>query len=873
MTKITPMLEQYLEIKEKYQDFVLFYQLGDFFEMFYEDALLASRILEITLTSRHKGDRMDQIPMCGVPVHAVSGYVARMVEKGYKVALCEQAEDPTQAKGIVRREVTRLITPGLYIDETSGKSNRYLVALSSDETRIGLASVDLATGEFRMTEVADREKAFEEIGRIDPSEILISRALKQDSSSKPILDRLSAYFLTYGEEGPFEKGRAQDLLIKHYQVQTLAGFGAGALIQGIRAAGALLFYLMETQKGSVSHLQPLQVYSLSQFMVLSETTQRHLELTQTLYRGTRQGSLISVLDQTMTAMGSRKLKHWLNYPLLELEKIRQRQDLVEAFVEDSVLRQALRAHLKEIYDIERLVAKVCLNQAGPRDLVALKNSLLHLPSIGRILEESPHTRLKEIGSGLDPLPEVSDLIARAVLDEPSLNWKDKEARIIRLGYHSQLDQYLTVSREGKEWIAKLEAQERKRTGINSLKIGYNRVFGYYIEVSRPNLPMVPSDYQRKQTLVNGERFLTPELKEYEVMVLEAEEKRWQLEIELFQEVRRQVARESSRLQQTAGLLSDLDVLTSLAQTAQENRYQKPILNERDAISLKESRHPVIEKNLPAQRFVPNSVELDNEEQQMIIITGPNMAGKSTILRQTALICLMAQMGSFVPAEKAEIGLIDQIFTRVGASDDLSSGQSTFMVEMQETAQILHQATERSLVLLDEIGRGTSTFDGLSIAWAVAEHLHDLKGKGVKTLFATHYHELTDLTQTKKKVKNYHVSVKEYNQQIIFLRKLQQGGTSRSYGIQVARLAGIPVPVIERAREVLKNLEKGELDFWGFPALASSSRTRVSHPAQMELFSEGGQILRERLKALSIDDLSPLQALLTLKELKDLIEKE
>ncbi|MBI4767865.1 MAG: DNA mismatch repair protein MutS [Deltaproteobacteria bacterium] len=871
MTKITPMLEQYLEIKEKYRDFVLFYQLGDFFEMFYEDALLASRILEITLTSRHKGEQKDQIPMCGVPVHAVSGYVARMVEKGYKVALCEQVEDPSQAQGIVRREVTRLITPGLYIDDSSIKNNRYLLSLSFQEARFGLASVDLATGEFRVTEVADPEKALEEIGRINPSEILVSRAARQNPLWQPFLERLSFYFISYGEEGTFDLNRAQDLLVKHYEIHSLVGFGAGALHEGIRAAGALLFYLMETQKCSVSHLQPLRVYSLSQFMVLSETTQRHLELTQTLYRGTRHGSLISVLDQTMTAMGSRKLKYWLNYPLLDLEKISRRQNLVEAFFEDPLLRQAIRAHLKDIYDIERLVAKVCLNQAGPRDLVSLKNSLTHLPAIGRLLEECSHPLLKEIGAGLDSLPEVTDLISRAVLNEPSLNWKDKEARIIRLGYQAQLDQYLTVSREGKEWIANLEARERKRTGINSLKIGYNRVFGYYIEVSRPNLSLVPDDYQRKQTLVNGERFLTPELKEYEVLVLEAEEKRWQLEVELFQEVRRQVAEESARLQQTAGVLSDLDVLTSLAQTAQENRYRKPVVNDSDVISLKDSRHPVIEKNLPAQRFVPNSLDLDNEEQQMIIITGPNMAGKSTILRQTALICLMAQMGSFVPAEKAEIGLVDQIFTRVGASDDLSSGQSTFMVEMQETAQILHQASERSLVLLDEIGRGTSTFDGLSIAWAVAEFLHDLKGKGVKTLFATHYHELTDLTQTKKKVKNFHVSVKEYNQQIIFLRKLQEGGTSRSYGIQVARLAGIPLPVIERAQEVLKNLEKGELDFLGFPTLASSSRGRGTHPAQMELFSGSAQRLQERVKSLSIDETSPLQALMTLKELKDLVE--
>lgn len=865
------MLEQYLEIKERVPDFILFYQLGDFFEMFFEDALLASRILEITLTSRHKGAQ-NQVPMCGVPIQAAPGYVARLVEKGYKVALCEQVEDPTQAKGIVRREVTRLITPGLYIDDAAIKSNRYLLCLSCHEKCIGLASVDLATGEFRVTEVADRETAFEEIGRIGPSEILISRQVKQNPAAQPILERLSVYFLSYAQEGPFEMGRAQDLLIKHFQVHSLAGFGTGSLTEGIRAAGALLFYLMETQKGSVSHLQTLQVYHLSQYMVLTETTQRHLELSETLYRGTRKGSLISVLDQTMTAMGSRKLKQWLNYPLLDLEKIRQRQNLVEAFLEAPILRQALRSHLKEIYDVERLVAKVCLNQAGPRDLVALKNSLGHLPAIGRLLCEGVHPILNDIGTGLDTLPEVTDLISRAVLDEPSLNWKDKEARIIRLGYHAPLDRYLTVSREGKEWIAQLEAKERKRTGINSLKIGYNRVFGYYIEVSRANLSLVPSDYQRKQTLVNGERFLTPELKEYEVMVLEAEEKRWELEVQLFHEVRQMVGKESTRLQKTAQLLSDLDVLSSLAQVAQENRYQRPVLNEEEAISLKESRHPVIEKNLPAQRFVPNSIDLDNEEQQMIIITGPNMAGKSTILRQVALICLMAQMGSFVPAEAAEIGLIDQIFTRVGASDDLSSGQSTFMVEMQETAQILHQATQRSLILLDEIGRGTSTFDGLSIAWSVAEYLHDLKGKGVKTLFATHYHELTDLTQTKKKVKNYHVSVKEYNQQIIFLRKLQEGGTSRSYGIQVARLAGLPLAVIDRAREVLKNLEKGELDFWGFPSLAISHRTKAPHPAQMELFSGREQKLQERLKALAIEEISPLQALITLKELKDLLEE-
>jgi DNA mismatch repair protein MutS len=559
MTKITPMLEQYLAIKDQYRDFVLFYQLGDFFEMFYEDALLASRILEITLTSRHKGEEKDLVPMCGVPVHAVSGYISRMVEKGYKVALCEQVEEPGQTKGIVRREVTRLITPGLYLDEQEASNNRYLLALSCGEKGCGLASVDLATGEFRVTEVNGLEPALEEIERIGPSEILLNRFLKEQPSARPVLERLTAHFLTYGAPGTFETARAQALLIRHHQVLSLAGFGAETLTVGLQAAGALLFYLMETQKGRVSHLQPLRVYHLADYMILSDTTQRHLELTQTLYRGTRQGSLVSVLDQTMTTMGSRKLKHWIKYPLLEVEKIQNRQNLVEAFFQDMALLQTLRSHLKEIYDIERLVAKICLNQGGPRDLVALKNSLTHLPAIKQLLEESGQILLKTTAEGMDLLPEVRDLIQRAVMDEPSLNWKDKEARMIRMGYHEKLDQYLKVSREGKEWIAQLEAKERKRTGINSLKIGFNRVFGYYIEVSRPNLPAVPADYQRKQTLVNGERFLTPELKEYEILVLEAEEKRWQLEVELFHDVRRQVAGESTRLQKIAGLLSDLDV--------------------------------------------------------------------------------------------------------------------------------------------------------------------------------------------------------------------------------------------------------------------------------------------------------------------------
>jgi len=871
MSKITPMLEQYLEIKEKYRDFILFYQLGDFFEMFFEDALLASRLLEITLTSRNRGEA-DRIPMCGVPVQAASGYVARLVEKGYKVALCEQVEDPSQAKGIVRREVTRLVTPGLFIDEAQGQTNRYLACLSFRDSLFGLASLDLSTGTFRVTELTEMEKAFEEVGRIAPPEILLSRSVKDDPAAQEFMNKLSPYFLTFQDEGSFDLARAQDLLEKHFQVHSLAGFGAETLTEGIRAAGALLFYLKETQPGDLIHIQPLQVYHLSHFMVLSETTQRHLELFQTLYRGKRQGSLISVLDLTLTAMGSRRLKHWLKYPLLDREEIQERLDRVEALVDDPALRQDLRSRLRGIYDIERLVAKACLNQANPRDLVALKNSLQQLPWVAQALQKSLHPRLQELGSGLDLLSDVALLISQALLDEPSLGLKDKEARVIRPGYHPALDNYLMAGSEGKQWIAALETKEKKRTGISSLKVGYNRVFGYYLEVSRANLHLIPDDYQRKQTLTNGERFLTPELKEKEIQVLEAEEKRWQMEMQLFQEVREKVAQESSRLQKTAQIIADLDCLSTLAQVAQENRYCKPLLRDGETIALKESRHPVIEKNLPANRFVPNSIVLTNDEEQMIIITGPNMAGKSTFLRQVALAVLLAQIGSFVPAQSAELGLVDRIFTRVGASDDLSAGQSTFMVEMQETAQILHQATSRSLVLLDEIGRGTSTFDGLSIAWAVAEYLHDLKGRGVKTLFATHYHELTDLTRTKKKVKNVHVAVKEFNQQIIFLRKLQEGGTSRSYGIQVARLAGLPMTVIERAREVLENIEKGELDFLGQPALSHSAAPRRGEwSAQLDLFSKAEGPVQERLRNLSLDEMTPLQALITLKELKDLLE--
>ena len=828
MNKTTPMLEQYLEIKARHQDYLLLYHLGDFFEMFFEDALIASRVLEITLTSRNKG-ASDPVPMCGFPVQAVSGYIARLVEKGYKVALCEQVEDPALAKGIVRREVTRLITPGVYFDETANRENRYLLAVAFQGEKIGLAVVDLSTGEFRVTDFQNPNRALEEIGRLQPSEVLLPRSIQENTTLRDFRESLASYFLSFAQDSTFELRRAESLLAGHFRVHSLAGFGLADRPEATRAAGALFLYLQETQKGDLSHLRSLQLYRLSEFLTLNESTQRHLELTRTLYRGTRQGSLISILDQTRTAMGSRKLKQWITYPLRDLDQIQERLERVEALVEDPPLRQGLRGSLERVYDLERLVAKACLQQASPRDLVALKISLQQLPAFRDLLLQSRQPTLNALGRDLDPLPDLAEAIQQALLDEPSAVVRDKDSRVIRRGYHPTLDQYLQVSLEGKEWIAALETRERKRSGIASLKVGYNRVFGYYLEVSKSNLHLVPEDYQRKQTLVNGERFLTPELKEYESLVLEAEEKRWQLEVELFQEIRRRVASESGRLQQTARIVSDLDVLAALAQVAQENHYTRPVLGPGETIRIQDGRHPVIEKHLPAQRFVPNSITLDNETQQMIIITGPNMAGKSTILRQTALIVLMSQMGSFVPAESAEIGLVDQIFTRVGASDDLSQGQSTFMVEMQETAQILHQATPQSLVLLDEIGRGTSTFDGLSIAWAVAEGLHDLRGQGVKTLFATHYHELTDLTQTKKKVRNVHVAVKEFNNQILFLRKLQEGGTSRSYGIQVARLAGLPEPVIERAREVLENLEKGELDLWGVPPLARSSQ-QASGPA-------------------------------------------
>ncbi len=593
-TKLTPMLEQYLEIKERHQDYILFYHLGDFFEMFFEDALTASRVLEITLTSRNKG-AAEQIPMCGIPVQAAPGYIARLIERGYKVALCEQVEDPSQAKGIVRREVTRLITPGSYLEEGPERGNRYLLALVSRGERIGLAAADLSTGEFRITEVGAPEKAWEEMGRIQPSEVLLPRSLQEGAADPAWTRPLANYFRTYAADGLFDRRRAETLLQEHFRVLSLAGFGLTDKPEGVRAAGALLAYLKETQQGELPHLKTPAVYSLSETMVLSEAAQRHLELTRTLYRGARQGSLLAVLDRTLTAMGGRKLRHWLTYPLLDRNRIQERLDRVEALVEDPALRRRLRELLEPVYDMERLTAKTCLNQATPRDLAALKNSLGPLPALREALRQSAFPGLREAGENLDTLEDIAETIRQALLDEPSPTIRDKEARLIRRGYDPTLDRYLQVSREGKEWIAALEARERKRTGISSLKVGYNRVFGYYLEVTKANLHLVPEDFQRRQTLANGERFLTPELQEYETLVLEAEEKRWQLEVRLFQELRLRVARENQRLQQTAEGVSELDVLAALAQVAQENHYCKPLIREGEALVIREGRHPVIER--------------------------------------------------------------------------------------------------------------------------------------------------------------------------------------------------------------------------------------------------------------------------------------
>ena len=868
----TPMMRQYLEIKADYPDAILFFRLGDFYEMFLDDAVTASRVLDITLTSRNKG-AAEEVPLCGIPYHSCQPYIARLVENGYKVAICEQVEDPRTAKGIVRREVVRVVTPGLIVDTESlqPKENNYLMAMAGGERgRWGIGVVDITTGEFRVTEAADLEAARTEMTSLAPREILLAAGEEAELVGRVLAGTLAERMVNTLPEWIFERDRATGLLTEFYNCGSLEGFGCARLPGAIRAAGALLHYLGETQKGRVEHLRPLFTYHSQDFMVLDEATRRNLELTATLHDGQRRGSLLGVLDRTVTAMGGRKMRQWINQPLVDVERIRARHAAVAELVEKSLVRQELREDLDGVYDLERLNGKISMANANAKDLVALRQSLERLPQILDTIAGLEAPRVQELRRGLDPLADVAELIARGIVDDPPFVLR--EGGLIREGFNGELDELRSISREGKGWIARLEQQERERTGIATLKVRFNKVFGYYIEVTRAHLAKVPEDYQRKQTLANAERFITPALKEYEEKVLGAEEKLVELEYDLFQQLRREVAAQGRRIQTTAEALATLDVLCALAELAHERNYVVPQMDEGDALVIVEGRHPVIEAMSLGERFVPNDVTLDTRENQILIITGPNMAGKSTFMRQVALIVLLAHMGSLVPARSAQVGMVDRIFTRVGASDNLARGQSTFMVEMSEAANILHHATPRSLIVLDEIGRGTSTFDGISIAWAVAEFLHDNAAVAAKTLFATHYHELTDLALTRERVQNFNIAVKEWNEQIIFLRKIVKGGASHSYGIQVARLAGLPAAVIDRAREVLKNLESGEFASEGEPRLARSRKAPREKPvSQLSLFATGGgEEVARLLRDLDLSVTTPLEALNFLDKLKQMV---
>jgi len=885
--KITPMLQQYMEIKTAYEDAILLYRMGDFYEMFFDDAVIAAKILGITLTSRSSKNETNKIPMCGVPHHAISSYLAKLVKAGHKVAVCEQVEDPRQVKGgkIVKREVVRVVTPGVTTEEQllDDKSNRYLgaVSCSADKSSglYGAGYLDISTGEFLVSQHGDIDGLLDELCRMAPAELLVNES--EDENSKQFVKNITALLpnicLTRRPEHTFYLETARETLLEHFKTLNLAGFGCDHMQAGISAAGALLQYVSETQKTACSHIERLFPVNLEDVLIIDEPSRRNLELVETIIGGTRKGSLLDMLDYASTPMGARLLRRRLLFPLRDVNRILARLQAVELLFRDSGLRENLRSLLADVYDLERLNSRVVLGSANPRDLLAIRNSIAQLPAIKNLFTEIKEGLLHEIGSELNELPEVKKLLENSIRDDAPITLR--EGNIIREGFHPELDELMIIQRDGRGMILALEAKERERTGIANLKIGFNKVFGYYLEVSRGQLTNVPDYFIRKQTLVNAERFITPELKEFENKVLGAEEKRLELEYRIFTDIRNQVASQSHILLETAAFLARLDYFACLAEAARLHRYVKPIVQEGEEITIVEGRHPVIEQTLPAGRFVPNDIHLDQENEEVLIITGPNMAGKSTVLRQTALIVLLAQMGSFVPAEKAEIGIVDRIFTRVGAMDDLRRGQSTFMVEMNETANILNNTTENSLVILDEIGRGTSTFDGLAIAWAVAEELVNKNHKGVKTLFATHYHELTELALTRKRVKNFNIGVREWNDTIIFLHKLMPGGTNRSYGIQVAALAGVPTKVVERAHEILKNIENGEFDHFGKPRIAAgrqqnskSTSAAAKHPNQLSLFAPSNDPVRKKLNTITPDSLAPLEALNLLYELKKLSEE-
>ena len=858
----TPMMRQYLEIKALHPDTILFFRLGDFYEMFFEDAVKGSELLQITLTSRSKGD--ERVPMCGVPYHSARRYIAKLIESGLKVAICDQMEEAGNGPGIVKREVTRIITPGTVLDEDAlePRVNNFLASIVPSGGAFGSALLDPSTGELSSFECESLFELKERLGQAEPRELLVS----EEELPRPWVQELAASLthrpsLTSIDRGAFDPARAAAFLKSHFRVASLEGFGLGQAPRAVAAAGGALRYLKNTQKTDARHVDRIQFSHREDVLVLDESTRANLEILRTVRDGSRAGSLLGVLDRTATGMGARKCSRWLTAPLRSLPEINARLDAVEELSTHALWRSEMIELLKGVLDLERLCGRLSLGSGNARDLKGLANSLAVLPKLGLALARCESPLIRMLLNPLTALKELEQVLRFALVDEPPISVK--EGGLIRAGYNAELDELIQLTTSGKELLLRIEARERERTGIGSLKVRYNRVFGYYLEVTRSNLHLVPQDYIRKQTTVGAERYITPELKEYEEKVQSAEERRSVLEYRLFEELRERVVGCAKEIRAAAEAVATADVLVCLAQCAAEYGYQRPLVDESFEIDICAGRHPVVERMLSDERFVPNDLKLDREGTQILIITGPNMAGKSTAMRQVALIVLMAQAGSFVPAKSARIGLCDRIFTRIGAADNLSRGQSTFMVEMTETSNILHNATARSLVVLDEIGRGTSTFDGLSIAWAVAEHLHDRIG--ARTLFATHYHELTDLAREKPRVKNASIAVQEVQGRIIFLRKLLSGGSSRSYGVEVARLAGLPREVVSRAKEILRNLESEELDEAGRPRLIHRP-PRGENP-QLPLFAGEStgtmaayRAFVEELSKISVEALTPLEAL-------------
>lgn len=877
MTEYTPMMQHYIKTHEEYKDCILFYRLGDFYEMFFDDAKVVSKELELTLTGKSCGAE-ERAPMCGIPYHAAETYLTRLVKKGYKVAICEQVEDPKLAKGMVKREVTRVVTPGTTLnaqalDETK---NNYIMCIAYIGDHYGISSADITTGDYYVTEVDSERKLLDEVNKYQPTEIICNEAFYISGIDIDDMKNRMGIVIYSLDAWYFSDETAQMTLKDHFKVRDLEGLGLADYDSGVVAAGALLKYLYETQKTTLSNLVAIHPYTTGKFMIIDSSTRRNLELVETLREKQKRGSLLWVLDKTRTAMGARTLRSFVEQPLIERTEIEERYDAIDEFNTNAITREEIREYLNPVYDLERLITRVTYQTANPRDLIAFRNSIHMLPPIKTLMSDFQSPLLKRLYEQLDTLDELYELIERSIAEEPPLTLHD--GGILKEGYNEEVDRLRKAKTDGKSWLADLEAKEREKTGIKNLKIKYNKVFGYYLEVTNSFKDMVPDYFTRKQTLANAERFITPELKELEDVILGAEDKLIVLEYELFREVRQKVADEVVRIQKTAKAVAQIDVFASLATVAEQNNYCRPKLNEKGLIDIKDGRHPVVERMIQNEMFVANDTYLDNGSNRVSIITGPNMAGKSTYMRQSALIVLMAQIGSFVPAKSAKIGIVDRIFTRVGASDDLASGQSTFMVEMSEVANILRNATSNSLLILDEIGRGTSTFDGLSIAWAVVEYISNPRLLGAKTLFATHYHELTELEGKLNSVNNYCIAVKEKGDDIVFLRKIVKGGADKSYGIQVAKLAGVPDNVIERAKEIVEELSNNDITeiVQNISAEGSSKRSKPKlDEVDLEQISlldtmDNDTILNE-LKELDLGQMTPIEAMNKLYELQNKVK--